>query len=123
MPSEAEIHAAESRLRSAMLEGDAAVLEELLSVELVITDEDGRSVSRDEEVAELRSHRLRLEVMEVEDLQVRLLGECAIAWSRVRMLGTHEGQPVSGHYAITRVWAREDGAWRVAAEHASAVAY
>ena len=123
MPSETEIQDAEARLRSAMLEGDAEALEDLLSVELVITDEEGRSVSRDEEVAELRSRRLRLDVMEVEDLQIRPLGEAAIAWSRVRMHGTHEGQPVSGHYAVTRVWAREDGEWRVAAEHASAVAY
>jgi ketosteroid isomerase-like protein len=122
MPSEAEIQDAEARLRAAMLEGDAEALETLLSVELVITDEDGRSVSRDEAVAELRSRRLRLEVMEVEDLQVRRLGEAAIAWSRVRMVGTHEAQPVSGHYAVTRVWMREDGEWRVAADHASAVA-
>ena len=122
MPSEAEIYAAESRLRSAMLDGDAAALEALLSEDLVFTDEDGRSVTRDEEVAEFRSRRLRLDLIEVEDLQVRMLGDCAVTCLRVRMAGTHGGQGVAGHYAFTRVWQKQNGAWRVQAVHCSAVA-
>jgi ketosteroid isomerase-like protein len=122
MPSDVEIYAAESRLRSAMLDGDAEALEALLSEDLVFTDEDGRSVTRDEEVAEFRSRRLRLEVVEVEDLQVRMLGDCAVACLRVRMAGMHDGHSVAGHYAFTRIWRRQDGAWRVEAVHCSAVA-
>ncbi|MDO9707542.1 nuclear transport factor 2 family protein [Paracraurococcus lichenis] len=122
MPDEAEIYAAESRLRSAMLDGDAAALAALLSEELVVTDEEGRTVSREEELAEFRSHRLRLEVVEVEDLQVRMLGDCAIAWLRLRLQGRHLGQGVAARQAVTRLWRRGAEGWQVEAEHASAIA-
>ncbi|TCZ62939.1 nuclear transport factor 2 family protein [Roseicella aquatilis] len=121
MPLDAEIYAAESRLRAAMLDGDAEALEALLSAELILTDEAGRSVSRDEELAEFHARRLRLELVEVEDLQVRMLGDTAIAWLRVRMQGRHLGHGVAGHYAITRVWHRGAEGWQVEAEHCSAI--
>ena len=107
-----------------MLEGDAEALEELLSVELIITDEDGRSISRDEVVAELRSGRLRLEIMELEDLQIRgtergrnrlVAGAGWAARMRDGRSPDTMPSPGSGHGRY--------GEWRVAAEHSSTVAY
>jgi ketosteroid isomerase-like protein len=122
MTDEEAIESAEARLRAAMLASDAVALDELLAERLVFTDQNGRILGKADDLALHRSGLLELAEIEMEDRQIRPLGDAAVVTARVRLAGSYGGTGFAGLFAYTRVWRRSPRGWEVEVAHCSAVA-
>ena len=119
---EAALHEAEQRLQAAVRSGDVEALDLLLDDRVVYTGPDGISITKEEDLAAHRSRTLAVEVFDQLDLHVTVVGSTGITRVLIRLQGTAAGQPFSACLRYTRTWVHADGAWRVLAAHAGAVA-
>jgi ketosteroid isomerase-like protein len=116
-----EVSQAEERLRLAMLEGDTATLDELLTDQMNFTNQAGVKLTKQDDLAAHRSGLLKIEQIEPEDRNIRVLGTIAIVTQSARLAGSFDGQPFAGIFAYTRIWAQTGDRWRVEAGHCSAL--
>jgi hypothetical protein len=117
-----EIVALEARLRAAQLDADVAALDALIAERLLFTGPDGQLGTKAQDLAAHGSGVVRFRAHEPEELRVRRVGaDVAVVALRARLAVEVAGTLVRGTYRYTRVWAREDGAWRVAGGHVSEV--
>ena len=113
---------AEAALGKAMLGGDVAALDDLLDDDVRFTDQSGRRLSKDEDLAGHRSGLLRIETLEpVGAPDVRICGDCALVWVTVDLAGFYKDEAFFGRFAYSRIWQKQSGQWRVVLAHCSAV--
>jgi ketosteroid isomerase-like protein len=119
-----QILEAEEQLRQAMLASDVAVLEALLSSNLLFTNHLGQRISKEADLAAHRSGELKIKQLAPSAPAIQVVSDTvAVVSVRVCMDGTYAGRPAGGDFMFTRVWARTDaGSWQVAAAHAGLVA-
>jgi ketosteroid isomerase-like protein len=119
--SDLEIVTLEARLRTAQLNADVGVLDELLSDKLLFTGPGGELASKADDLAAHRSGVVRFRGHEPQELRIRRVGSTvAIVALRAKLTVEVGGALHEGTYRYTRVWAREDGrTWRVAGGHVS----
>jgi ketosteroid isomerase-like protein len=117
-----EIITLEVDLRSAQLTADVDALDRLISEDLLFTGPDGQLGTKAQDLAAHRSGVVRIREHQPIELRVRRIGsDVAIAALRTRLVVEVNGATVRGTYRYTRVWAREQGTWRVAGGHVAAV--
>lgn len=116
--ADAEIAALEAELRAAQLASDVHALDRLISEDLLFTGPDGALATKADDLAAYREGIMRVSLHEPEELRVRRIGaEVAVVALRTRVAGSYAGVPFSGTARYTRVWAREDGRWRIVGGH------
>ena len=122
--ADAEIVAAESELRTAQLRADVAVLDRLISDDLLFTGPDGEVGTKEQDLDAHRTGVVRFREHEPEELRVRRVGRnVAVTALRTRLAVEIGGVVLRGTYRYTRVWAREKGGeWRVVGGHVSEIA-
>ncbi len=121
-PADDEIVALEAEIRAAQLAADVAALDRLIADELLFTGPDGRLGTKEEDLAAHRSGVVRFREHEPSELRIRRIdADVAIVALRARLAVEVNGSVVRGTYRYTRVWAREQGQWRVAGGHVAAV--
>lgn len=109
-----EIVALEERMRAAQLHADVAELDALISEELLFTGPDGQLGTKAADLDAHRSGIVRFREHIPEELRVRRVGEnVAVVALRARLAVEIAGTLVRGTYRYTRIWASEDGRWRV----------
>src|SRR5688572_30586407 len=117
-PDDAEIVALEADIRRAQLDADAGALDRLISEDLLFTGPDGQLGTKAQDLAAHRSGVVRIREHEPLELRIRRIGSnVAIVALRARMAVEVNGSMVRGTFRYTRIWAREDGTWRVAGGH------
>ncbi|GGB84497.1 hypothetical protein GCM10011352_07940 [Marinobacterium zhoushanense] len=110
--AEAAVYGAHLARASALVAGDRAAMEPLLSPNLHYIHAPGRIDNRDSYLDFLQS--VRFLKVEVSDRQISVMGEVAILTGILRMKLQREGQeePTSPVSAITEVWHRQErGNW------------
>jgi ketosteroid isomerase-like protein len=122
-PPDPEIVLLEARIRAAQLGADLAVLQELISDDLLFTGPDGQLGTKAQDIEAYRSGTVRFVAHVPEELHVRRVGaDVAITSLRAQLTVDVAGNISRGTYRYTRVWAREDGGtWRVVGGHVSPV--
>ena len=117
---EAQVMAAEERLRLAMLLSDARALDDLLAAELRFTNHFGHVVGKADDLAFHQSGLLRLVDLDPSEQHIQLQPGGAVVSVLMHLVGSDQGQPINQHIRYTRVWAvAPDGVLRVIAGHAS----
>ena len=117
-PDDAEIIALEAAIRIAQLTADTQALDRLISDNLLFTGPDGQLATKAQDLAAHHSGTLRVREHTPTELRIRRLGnDAAIVALRAHLTVEVQGTTVTGTYRYTRVWAREDGQWRVAGGH------
>ncbi len=117
-PEDPEIVRLEAEIRAAQLSADVAALDRLISEDLLFTGPDGKLGTKAEDLAAHRSGTVRIREHEPLELRVRRVGaDVAIVALRTRMAVDVNSSVVRGTFRYTRVWAREQGAWRVVGGH------
>ncbi|HSJ62916.1 MAG TPA: nuclear transport factor 2 family protein [Gemmatimonadaceae bacterium] len=115
-----EIAALEDELRHAQLTASVGALDRLISDDLLFTGPDGTLATKADDLAAYRQGIMRVTAHEPEDLRVRRVGpDVAVVALRTRMAGSYAGAPFDAIARYTRVWARENGRWRIVAGHVS----
>jgi ketosteroid isomerase-like protein len=121
-PADPEIIQLEAEMRAAQLAADVEALDRLIAEELLFTGPDGQLGTKAQDLAAHRSGVVRIREHVPTELRVRRVGgDVAIAALRTDMTVEVGGVTVRGTYRYTRVWARENGAWRVAGGHVAPV--
>jgi ketosteroid isomerase-like protein len=120
--SDTEIAAVEAALRAAQLEADVTALDRLISDDLLFTGPDGALATKNDDLRAYREGVMRVSLHEPEELRVRRVGtDVAVVALRARMEGSYGDAPFAGIARYTRIWAREDGHWRIVGGHVSVV--
>ncbi|HEX2148819.1 MAG TPA: nuclear transport factor 2 family protein [Actinomycetota bacterium] len=116
-----EIVALEADLRAAQLAGDVDAMDRLISEQLLFAGLDGSLGTKDGDLDAYRSGVVRVREHEPAELRIRRIGpDAAIVSLLTRLAVEVEGSITGGMFRYTRIWAREDGGWRVAGGHVSA---
>lgn len=106
--NEAEVIAAEERLKEAMVDSNLRLLDQLLSPTLVFCSHRGQITGKKEDLAAHRSGMIQIEALSFSDRVIRLLGSCAVVAVTVHITGTFGGTPATGAFRFLRVWARAE---------------
>jgi ketosteroid isomerase-like protein len=117
-PSDAEIVALEADLRRAQLAADVGALDRLISEDLLFTAPNGALATKAQDLAAHQTGSHRVREHEPLELRIRRVGPDVVIVSLLaRMAVMVRGSLAHGAFRYTRVWAREDGTWRIAAGH------
>jgi uncharacterized protein (TIGR02246 family) len=98
--------------------GDADALERLLSPDYTLTDSRGAVITREQDIAEVRTGAVRYVLFENRDMRVRIHGDAAIVTGRTHVESTPGKRLV---FQFTDTLIRRDGRWLVAASHATRI--
>jgi hypothetical protein len=110
--AEQQIKKATDELRAAMFKADTNSLEKLLADDYTAIHGDGSLVTKAQEIESLKSGALKYETSDVQDLKIRVYGHTAVTTSLASFKGVTSGKPRSGTNRSTRVWVKQNGAWR-----------
>ena len=118
----ATLEALESDWNQAHMKGDAASLEALWSDDLTVAVPKMPVMSKSEVLSFVRSGRMHFERDETTDIRVRMYGTAAVVTGRLQRTRTIDGKKLDDDWRFTKVYANQQGRWRVVAFHASEAA-
>ena len=116
-----EVERLERSFGEAVTRGDPRALDRLLADDFAGTNPLARVLDKRQTMAELVSRDYAVEWLVNEDIQVRLLGDLAVATARGVAKGSYKGQDVSGQFRCTRVWVKRRGQWQAVAAQATMI--
>src|SRR5919106_3825816 len=96
----------------AMVENDAEAIGQYMADDWTIIGPDGSVGDKATFLGLIRSGMLSHDVMESEDLNVRVYGDAAVLTSRGVSGGTYQGQAFREVERASCVFVRQDGQWK-----------
>lgn len=119
---QAQIIEAEALLRNAMLKSDIAVLDQLLSPDLVFTNHFGQVLGKQDDLDAHQSGLLHISEITVHHQEIKITTDIAIVLAEITISGRYNGSPANGDFRFTRVWQHvEDDRWQVIVAHSSII--
>jgi len=73
----------------------------------------GRIVGREQFIRDITAPELKIDPYVVEDFSVRVFGDAALLYGRIRMTGTSSGERFAEHFRYIDVYAKRNGKWQV----------
>lgn len=122
-PMEAEVLTASAEYTEMIRRRDAAVIERVLTEEYFLTNENGQTRNKTQELERVKNSPYKLESLTASDQKVRIYGNnIAVETGRVNYKGTDkDGKSSAGIERYTTVWIRRDGRWQIVSDHLSDV--
>jgi len=99
--------------------GDADALEGLWSDDLEVAVPRMPVLTRADAQKVARSGRMKFNVYRTSDLHFRVYGNAAVVTGRLQRVRSMEGREVSDDWRFTKVYVRQQQAWKVVSFHAS----
>jgi ketosteroid isomerase-like protein len=122
MTTRNDVETALSRWTAAEAAGDSAALQTLLADDFTAVGPLGFTLTKQDWLDRHAPGQLTYETFDLDELQVRVYDDAAVAIARQSAQGTHQGQPVPSALRITLVLTRADDRWRLAVAHMSFIA-
>ena len=120
--AEREVRQAIQKYRTALLQRNAATLEQIWADDYTFTNGAGETVSKAERLAHLKSGATSLgSISEDEDIKVRVYGKTAVATSHVTIKGQYSGKQANGQYRSIHVWVKGAAGWQLVANQLTPV--
>ena len=121
--AEQEVRKAIKKYREALLQRDAAALEQIWADDYTFTNGAGETHSKAQRLANLKSGATSLDsISQDEDMKVRVHGDVAVATGRVTIKGQYSGKQASGQYSSINVWVKGAAGWQLVANQLTPVA-
>ena len=114
---EEELLKVEKEFAQAIVTNDLEGIGRLVADDWIIIDPDGGIVERTRFFEVIKSGALTHDMMESEDLRVRVYGESAVVTGVTRTKGKFMGQEFSTQERATDVFVRRDGRWQCVLTH------
>jgi len=102
----------EKDFSQAIVANDAEAISRFLADEWIIIDPDGGIMDRTRFLDVIRSGALTHELMESDNVRVRIYGNTAIVTALATTKGKFSGQPFTTHERATDVFVKQDGRWQ-----------
>lgn len=119
---EQEVLKASNDYTQAMNRRDKAAFERILADDYMFTNEEGKTRTKAEDIAQMTNTDSVLESLTVSDRKVRILSNgSAVETGMFTAKGTHKGKAFDENGRYTTTWVWRGGRWQVAADHTSLV--
>ena len=112
MDDEGQIRQLEHEWIDAFRGSDATAFERILAEDFVFTGPNGGLMTKEQWQTDLASGALAVEAINLDDLQVRLFGDTAIAYGLATVKGRSKEGRYDGQYSYLDVYARRQGRWQ-----------
>ena len=120
---EQEVRQAIKKYREALLQRDAAALEQIWADDYTFTNGAGETHTKAQRLANLKSGATSLDsISQEEEMKVRVHGNVAVATGRVTIKGQYSGKQASGQYQSINVWVKGAAGWQLIANQLTPVA-
>jgi ketosteroid isomerase-like protein len=103
----------------AQIHVDATALDRIYAADFIGVGPSGRVRTKPQVILDFTSGDLKFQSITTDDVQVRVYGNTAVETGRSIMNGQDKGQTVSRDTRFTRVWVKQQGRWRLVANHYS----
>jgi len=110
-----EISALLDRYNQALLNKDTVALDRIWADNLTFINLRGQLLDKQDRLNNIKSGATAFKSCQVSDKKIRTFGQSAVATLNVAIEGQYSGQPGSGNFAVTTVWARTLGQWQMVA--------
>lgn len=117
---EREIRKVEAALCEALRTGDAAAIARLEDETYTLTNSKGEVTTRADDIADAKKG-VRYDEFRNHEQTVRLYGDAAIVLGVTSVKGSAAGKPFAADFRFTDTYVRRDGAWKIAASHATRI--
>ncbi len=101
---------------------DVALFSKIVADDWVLLDYTGRTVTKQQAIADLKSGSYAVESQELADMKVRVFGQTAIATGSDVEKSIENGHSTSGKYVWTDVFVLRNGRWQIVASQETKVA-
>lgn len=109
----AQIRALEDELLGAMKKGDINQIAELLHDDLLFVIPTGQTVTKQIDLANYESGKLKIDEISATDHEVSVIGDTAVVSVIINLEGVFAEQPIKGKFKYLRVWKRFEEKWQV----------
>ena len=103
----------------AQIHADAVALDRLYADDFIGVGPSGTVRTKPQVLADFTSGRLKFQSITTEGVEVRVYGNTAVETGRSTMNGEDESKTVPQETRFTRVWVKQQGHWRLVANHYS----
>ena len=117
MTAEEELLKVENGFTEAIVKNDPEAIGRLVADDWIIIDPDGGIVERTRFFEVIKSGALAHDMMESEDLRVRVYGDSAVVTAVTRTKGKFMGQEFSTQERATDVFVKRDRRWQCVLTH------
>jgi ketosteroid isomerase-like protein len=100
---------------------DTAAIDKLVADDWRAIDFEGKSVTKAEIIAEMKSGATKTQSYEMGPMKVRVFGDTAVVTGSDTEQSTYKGKDSSGKYVWTDVWVMRDGRWQAVASQTNKV--
>ena len=113
------IIALENSWNQAELHNDAHAVDMLLADDFIMTVADGYTMNKKQMLDSVRDTSYRPDVLQSQDMNVRMYGNTAIVTGAYLEKGRDKGKPFERRGRFTDTWIQLAGEWRCVASHFS----
>ena len=114
-----EIMELERHTKEASIHNDTKFTEQALADNYLAIGPLGTVVTKSDMVDVRRRSKLHYEFIDVSEMVVRIYGDTAVVTAKAEVKGSDFGEDFSGPYRYTRVWIKQNGAWRAVSYQAT----
>ena len=112
-----KVLALERKWTEAYKQRDIGLLSSLLAEDFAITVEDGSTYGKEGYISHSADTSLHVEVAELSELRVHMLGNVAVVTGAYHETGSSKGKHYEYRDRLTDVWMKMGGQWQVVASH------
>ena len=105
----------------AQIHADAAALDRIYADDFIGVGPSGTVRTKPQVIRDFTSGDLKFQSITTDDVQVRVYGDTAVETGRSMMNGQDKGHTVPRDTRFTRVWVKQQGRWRLVANHYSSL--
>ena len=103
----------------AQIGADAVALDRIYADDFIGVGPSGTVRTKTQVISDFTSGDLKFQSITTDDVQVRVYGDTAVETGRSTMIGQDKGKTVPRDTRFTRVWVKQQGSWRLVANHYS----
>jgi uncharacterized protein (TIGR02246 family) len=103
----------------AQIGADAVALDRIYADDFIGVGPSGRVRTKPQVISDFTSGDLKFQSITTDDVQVRVYGNTAVETGLSKMIGQDKGKAVPRDTRFTRVWVKQQGRWRLVANHYS----
>ncbi len=111
---EEEVLKVEKEFADAIARNDSESIERFVTDDWIIINADGGIIEKERFLEVIKSGALTHEMMQSDDIRVRVYGDSAVVSALTRTKGKFMEQEFTTHERSTDVFVRHDGQWRCA---------
>jgi ketosteroid isomerase-like protein len=103
----------------AQIHADATALDRIYAADFIGVGPSGRVRTKPQVISDFTSGDLKCQSITTDEVQVRVYENTAVETGLSTMIGQDKGKAVPLDTRFTRVWVKQQGSWRLVANHYS----